>query len=124
MAGIASAVVGGMIDCMEINEFFGKLDPTWNPLPEGSRAAVLRNSDKTIVAITAAYPIYAAGGSWVEPSLRHNGLSRITRCMLEKFLKDKGATVYISLPRTKEECQIFASYGGTVTERIAQVKGL
>ena len=113
-----------VIGSKELNAFFASIQAQYNPLPDGSFAAVLRDEKGEIEAITAVYPLFAAGGSWVRADLRHKGLSKITRQRIENMLRDRGEQLYVSFPRNEEEKTIFESYGGHVEVREAQVKGL
>jgi len=113
-----------IISAREVNAFLSGVNTTWNPLPENAIAAVLRDEKGQIIAIAAAYQLYVAGGSWVRPDLRGQGISKLTRKALEDELRSRGASVYVSFPGTEEERKIFAAYGGSVAVRPAQVKGL
>ena len=79
--------------------------------------------DKEILGFAAVQSAWLAAGSWIKEDLRKNGYASEVRKVLDDELRRRNIPIYLSLPTTEFERNLFAKYGH-VTERLAQIRYL
>lgn len=103
----------------ELDELSRSLGNT--PLVKGNALASVMRNDEEIIGFAAVQLALHTSGSWVHPNHRHRGYTYKLRSLLESGMKDKGVSLYFSLPKNDFERILFAKYG-SVVEQVAQVK--